>query len=78
MCEPRMSEEGQHGEQFSRAPLQTYFSVETQALALRKFFSTALTFSASAIAMAPSGPMLLAKRLSSVETAVTFSASAIA
>jgi len=30
-----------------------------EALALRKFFSTAVTFSASAIALAPSSPMEL-------------------
>jgi len=47
-------------------------------LVFRKKFSTALTFSASAIALAPSSTILLPRSSSSVTTALTFSASAIA
>jgi hypothetical protein len=53
-------------------------NLREEALALRKFFSTALTLNASAIAFAPSTPMLLPSRKRVVTTALTFSASAIA
>ncbi len=49
-----------------------------RTLAFGKNFSTALTFSASAIALAPSSPILFQHNSRLVKTALTFSASAIA